>query len=517
MNRLWLVGLLALAACSPDTPPVAQDAAILIRGNGPEPDSLDPQRARSTEAHTILRDLCEGLTTLARDASVAPGVARSWSHSADGKTYTFQLRPEARWSNGDAVVAADFVAGLRRLVDPGTASQYAQFIDAVLNARDVVSGKKPPTVLGVTATDDATLVIQLEAPAPYFTGLLSHPSTCPVHRETPEKVWNGAFVLKEWQIGSHVLLARNTHYWNNAATRLDGVRYLHIADENAELIRYRADQLHITAFVPRSQLDWIHANIVRELHVVPRLGTFFYGFNLDRPPFANNLRLRRALSMVIDRDKLAQLVLRAGEVPAYGWVPPGIQDYTSQYFDYRSTSPEQRLIQARQLYAAAGYSREEPLRFELSYNVDDINNKLAVAISSMWKEALGVEAKLVGMEFKSLLQAVDDRQVDIFRMSWGGDYNDAYTFAQFFQSDFGINTPHYKNAEYDDLLKRAAVEIDTSERRDLLQQAERIVLRDHPIIPIYFHVNKHLVKPAVRGWYDNVMNVVYSKDLSLDR
>ncbi len=212
----------------------------------------------------------------------------------------------------------------------------------------------------------------------------------------------------------------------------------------------------------------------------------------------------------------SQLVLRVGELPAYGWVPPGIHDYTPQSFDYRGKPMAERIAEARKLYAAAGYSSSRPLRFELRYNPGEVHDRLAVAISSMWKEALGVEARLTAVEFKSLLQDIDRGDVEMFRSSWLGDYNDAYTFAQYLKSDFGINLPHYRNTEYDALLNRAANEVDVAKRRELLESAERLMLRDHPLIPLYFYVSKHLVKPQLQGWYDNVMNVVYSKDLALN-
>jgi oligopeptide transport system substrate-binding protein len=387
---------------------------ILLRGNGPDPDSLDPQRARAVGAQVVLRDLCEGLTTLAKDASTAPGVAKEWSVSADGKTYTFALRDNARWSNGDAVVAADFVAGLRRLVDPATASQYAQIIDVVANVPDIIAGTKKPEELGVTAPDDKTVVVQLASPAPYLPGLFAHPSTCPVHRPTlaahPNEVAkpgvmvsNGAFMLKEWVPGLHILVVRNPYYWNNSATHLDGVKFMQIADENAELTRYRAGDLHVTDVVPRGQFDWIKQNLAAELHVSPQLNTYYYGFNLRRPPFKDNLPLRRALSMVIDRERLAQLVLKVGELPAYGWVPPGVHDYTPQSFDYAQMPIADRIAEARKLYAAAGYSAANPLRFELRYNSAEVHERLAVAITSMWKEALGADVRPVAEEFKSLL------------------------------------------------------------------------------------------------------------------
>ncbi|MGH8140644.1 MAG: peptide ABC transporter substrate-binding protein [Steroidobacteraceae bacterium] len=500
--------------------------AVLLRGGGAEPDSLDPQKARSVESQGILRDLCEGLTTLDKSAGVAPGVASAWRVSADGKRYTFNLRPSARWSNGDRVVAADFVAALRRLADPATASAYAQVIDIVANATDIVTGRKPPESLGVRAADDATLEIDLASPAAYLPSLLAHPSTCPVHRPTLAQhaaqlakpgvmVSNGAFVLKEWVQGSHILLTRNHYYWNDAATRLDAVKYLLIPDENAELTRYRAGALHVTNVVPRGQFDWIRANLAGQLHVSPQLNTYYYGFNLNRAPFKDNPGLRRALSLVIDRDKLVERVLRVGELPAYGWVPPGVHDYTPQSFDYRNTPMSERVAEARRLYAQAGYSADKPLRFELRYNAGEVHNKVAVAVASMWKEALGAEARLTAVEFKSLLQDIDRGDVEVFRSSWQGDYNDAYTFAQYLKSGFGINLPHYRSAQYDALVTASATEIDTAKRRELLQQAERVMLRDHPLMPIYFYVNKHLVKPEVEGWYDNVMNVVYSKDLAL--
>jgi oligopeptide transport system substrate-binding protein len=521
---------LALCACSDHSGSSSNErgpqGAVLLRGNGPEPDSLDPQRARATESQTILRDVCEGLTTLGKDASPAPGVAKEWSVSTDGKTYTFKLRDAARWSNGDRVVAADFVAGLRRLVDPQTASQYAQIIDTVVNAGDIIVGKKPAESLGVSAPDEATVVVQLVAPTAYLPALLAHPSTCPVHRPTlaahpndsakpGAMVSNGAFTLKEWVPGLHILLARNRHYWNDAATRLDAVEYFQIADENAELTRFRADQLHVTAVVPRGQFDWIKTNLGPQLHISPQLTTYYYGFNLDKPPFKDKPDLRRALSEVIDRERLAQMVLRVGEIPAYGWVPPGVHDYTAQSFDYANKPIAERIAEARRLYARAGYSAAKPLHFELRYNAGEVHERLAVAIASMWKEALGVDVQLSAVEFKSLLQDIDRGDVEMFRSSWVGDYNDAYTFLQYLKSDFGINLPHYKSAAYDDLLTRAAADVDDAKRRDLLQQAEAVALGDHALLPLYFYVNKRLVKPEVAGWYDNVMNVVYSKDLAL--
>ena len=529
-----LVGLLAVAAlagCSRSPSGAspgakAHPAAILLRGLGAEPDSLDPQKARSVEAQRVLRDICEGLTTLDKSGGVAPGIAKRWQVSADGKTYTFTLRHEARWSNGQPVVGADFVAGLRRLVDPATGSQYAEVVNAIVNASDIVAGHKPPASLGVSAPGPYTVVIRLRNPAPYLPALLAHPSTCPVEPVTlandkdayarPGNLpSDGAFVLSQWVHGSYIYLRRNRYYWDDSATRLDGVKYLISSDENSELTLYRAGQLDITDVIPRAQYGWIRSHLGNQLHITPELGVYFYGFNLRRAPFKDDAKLRRALSMVIDREQLVHLVLRTGELPAYGWVPPGVAGYTPQSPSWRALPLAQRIAEARRLYAEAGYSAARPLRFVLRYNTGEVHSELAIAIASMWRQALGARVTLRSEGFTSLLQDINRGNVQMFRSSWIGDYNDAYGFAQYFKSDFGINLTHYDNPAYDTLLDRAAAEVDPAKRRALLEQAERLMLHDAPVIPIYFYASKHLVKPRVTGWYNNIMNVTYSRSLGL--
>ena len=518
---------LAVTACGKKNDETAGDqASILLRGNGPDPDSLDPHKARSAEAMVVLRDLFECLTRLDKQAATVPAAAESWTMSEDGLVYTFKLRPNLRWSNGEPVVAEDFAAGLRRLVDPATASQYANVVDVILNASDIVAGKSEVGSLGVAAPDPMTLVITLGTPAVYLPGLMAHPSTAPLHRPSlaqfgerfsrpGDQVSNGAFVLEEWLQGSYIRVQRNTHYWGNAANRIDGVKFLQLADENAELRAYRAGELHCTYVLPRGQFDWIKENLAAELHVTPQLSTYYYGFNLDRELFNKQPGVRQALSMAIDRERLANSVLRMGELPAYGWVPPGMFNYTAQAFDYATKTQPERITAARKLLADAGYTRDKPLRFELRYNTSEVHTKVAVAVASMWKEALGVEAQLAAVEFKSLIEDIDSRNIDMYRLSWVGDYNDPYTFLQYLKGGFGINLPHYASAAYDALLDEAARQTDASRRRALLEQAERTMLADHPMIPLYYYVNKHLVSPKLKGWYDNVMNVVYSQDLEI--
>jgi oligopeptide transport system substrate-binding protein len=529
--------LVLLVACGGDKPApstadagpvaVAADPTTLRRGNGPEPDSLDPQRARTDAAFTILRDLFEGLTAIGADGNAVPGAAESWTVSADGLKYTFRLREGLRWSNGDVLRAADFVAGMQRLVDPATASPYAQAFDPVVNAAAIVRGEQPPQALGVTAPDDRTVVIRLVHPAPYLLGLLAQPGAFPVHAPSLTRhgadyarpgllLSNGAFALGDWVVGSHVAAVRNRHYWDDARTQVERVHYVHHSDAGTEFRQYRAGELDVTYIVPPQQFAWIEEHLPGELHVSPQLTVYYYGFNLSRPPFKDNPGLRRALSLVIDRERLTRGVTGLGEAPAYGWVPRGTANYTPQQFDYASRPLAERVVEARRLYAEAGYSAGRPLRVEIRYNQGEVHNRLAVAVAAMWKEALGVETTLYAEEFRALLQSIQARtETQVFRSSWVGDYNDAYTFAQIMQSDFGINLTGYANPRYDALLEEATRQPDIARRRALLEEAERVMLADHPVLPLYFYVNKHLVKPYVTGWSDNVMNAQYSKDLGL--
>jgi oligopeptide transport system substrate-binding protein len=503
------------------------DPTTLRRGNGPEPETLDPQLARTDAAFNILRDLFEGLTAVGPDGAAVPGAAESWTVTPDGLEYRLRLRAGLRWSNGDPLVAADYVAGMRRLVDPKTASPYAQFIDPILNAPAITRGEKPPEALGVSAPDDRTVVVHLAAPAPYLLGLLAQPPTYPLHRASfaangvayaraGKLLSNGAFVLDDWLPGSHVVARRNPHYWNDAATRLERVHYVHIGDAGTELRQYRAGQLDVTYVVPQQQFSWIKQNLAGELHIAPQLSVYYYGFNLTRPPFKDRPGLRRALSLAIDRDRLVTAVTGVGEAPAYGWVPRGVWNYAPQRFDYADRPYAGRVAEAKRLYAEAGYSAERPLQVELRYSSGDTHNRIAVAVASMWKDALGVETSLYAEEFRALLQSIQARRdTEVFRSSWVADFNDAYTFAQLLKSDFGINLTGYANPRYDALLAEAVGQADPTRRRAILEQAERVMLADHPVLPLYFYVNKHLVKPWVRGWTDNVMNVAYSKDLAL--
>jgi ABC-type oligopeptide transport system substrate-binding subunit len=512
-----------LGACGPATE--EPRTSELRRGNGSEPDSIDPQLARMEAAMSILRDCYEGLVAMAPDGSPVPAAAESWTVSDDGRRFTFKLRATARWSNGDRLVAEDFAYAFRRLVNPATASQYALMLEPVVNASDIVTGRMLPESLGVGAPDEATLVIELAEPSPYFVAMLSHPSTFPVHRPTlasnPQEfarpgvaVTNGAFTPSAWEIGSHIVARRNTQYWNDAATRLDAVRYVHVADPVTELTRFRAGDLDVTYTVPPGEVARLERELPGQLRIAPHVGIYYYGLALDLAPFRDSPELRQALAMAVDRDVLTWQVLGDGERPAYGWVPPGIAAYEPQEFTWAALDSAARIAEAQRLYAKAGYSAKRPLRVELRTSKSPLHDRIALAVTAMWKDHLGAEVGLRSEDFRVLKAAIDAREASLFRASWISDYNDAYSFLQLLKGGFGINLPRYANAAYDAALL-AASRTSGAERAANLATAERQLLIDVPLIPLYFYVSKHLVAPRVSGWYDNVMNVTYSKDLSL--
>ena len=500
------------------------EVQVLHWGNAAEPQSLDPHKSEGLPSSNIQRDLFEGLISEAPDGEIIPGAAESWEISEDGRTYTFTLRRNARWSNGDPVVADDFVYGLRRSLDPATLSRYTFMLNPILNAREIAAGRRPVTDLGANALDDYTLEIQLEAATPYFLGLLTHSASYPVHRASVEThggrftrpgnlVSNGAYELEDWVVQSHVKLVRNPYYWDNDETIIDEVWFHNTEDKSAAIRRYRAHELDITYnSLAKRQLPWLRENLPDELFIDPYLGSYYYGFNVTRPPFKDNPALRRALALAIDRDIITRQVTNAGELPSYGWVPP-VSGYVGQQMAEANWTQEERAEEARRLYALAGYSAENPLVTEIMYNTEEDHKRIALAIAAMWKQVLGVEVSILNQEWKVFLdtrnQMVDTQ---VYRAGWIGDYNDAFTFAELFQSGGGINNTGYASDEYDRFLRLASAEGDPEQRAEYLQQAEAVLLEDLPILPIYFYVSSRLVKPWVGGFEPNIMSHHRSKD-----
>lgn len=519
---------LVLVDGKPD-PAVLAERQVLHRGNGEEPQTLDPHLAEGVPSSHILRDLFEGLTSEAPDGSVVPGAAARWNISRDGRTYTFYLRRDALWSNGEPLLAADFVYSLRRSASPETASNYAQVLLPIENAGEVLAGTLPAEELGVEALDDYTLQIRLTDPTPYFLGLLNHSSTYPVHRASVEEhgprfsrpgnlVSNGAFVLAEWAIRSRIVLERNRNYWDAENVILESVVYYPYEDQSTELKQFRSGELQWTNEVPSNQFRWLQKNYAEDLVISPWLGSYFFGFNVTREPFAGNPDLRLALVLAVDRDLLTEKVTQFGEQPSYTLVPPGIGDYESPVPEWADWTQDERNAEARRLYEQAGYSEERPLRLEIRYNTSENHKKIALAVASFWKQALGVQVTLINEEWKVFLQNRSQKVLtEVFRAGWISDYSDPYSFLELFRGGHGQNDYGYADALYDQLLSEIASERIPARRRRLMQEAERMILEDLPVIPIYTYVTKRLVDPHVGGWENNVMDHHYSKHMFLLR
>lgn len=499
-------------------PAVLADEQALNRGNGEEPQTLDPHRSEGVPAAHVLRDLYEGLTTESPDGDIIPGAAQRWNISADGKTYTFYMDRSARWSNGDALTAEDFVFSLRRSADPATASNSATMLLPILNAREVIGGELPPDQLGVSLLDEFTLQIQLVDPTPYFLGLLSHASTYPVHRPSLEAegggfsrpeflVSNGAYVLKRWEVRSSIELQRNPLYRAAEQTLMERVIYFPIEDLNAEVKQFRAGELDWTYEVPNNQFKWLAQNYPDELIITPWLGSYFFGFNLTREPFLESPGLRRALVLAIDREVITAKVTQFGEQPSFALVPPGIGDYPPAVPEYAAWTQEERNAEAVRLYEEAGYSRENPLATEIRYNSSENHKKIALAVASMWKQVLGVQTTLVNEEWKVSLQNREQKVVtQVFRAGWISDYNDPYSFLELFRTGHGRNDYGYANDSYDALLEQIARERIPGRRERMMVEAERILLEDNPILPVYTYITKRLVDQRIRGWQNNAMD-----------
>ena len=534
--------LLALALCACGSNDGGQRSAVQIGGasgtelaveqvlhwgNASEPQGLDPHKSEGVPSSNIQRDLFDGLLNEAPNGDLEPGGAQSWDINESGSVYTFHLRRDARWSNGDPVTAHDWAYGIRRSADPATGSRYTFILEPILNAAKVSAGELPPDTLGVRAIDDHTLEIALEAPTPYFLGLLTHSSTYAMHRPSVEAhgervtrpgnfVTNGAYILEEWVAQSHIKLVRNPHYWDNASTVIDEVWFHAQENRVAEISRYRANEIDITyTDLPVTQLDWIMENLPDDLLVGPYLGSYYYGFNVTRPPFEGNPALRRALTLAVDREIITTQIRKAGEIPAFGWVPP-VANYTGQQMPEGEWTQQEREAEARRLYAAAGYSDSNPLEVEIVYNTEDSHRVIAVAIASMWREVLGVESQITNQEWKVFLDTRRQKiDTEVFRAGWIGDYNDANTFAALFLSTSEVNDAGYANPRYDELIYSAANETDLARRAEYLEAAERLLLEDLPIMPLYFYATTRLVKPWVAGFEQNIMNHHHSKDLRI--
>ena len=494
-------------------------AATLHRGLGPEPDSLDIHQAQGLPAIQLLREIREGLTTFDAAGNVVAGTAESWKILDNGRTYRFELRENARWSNGDVLKAEDFVRAWQRAVSPATLARTAGLLAPVINAREVTAGLAEPSSLGIRALSATSLEIKLGAATPWFLEVLAHPVAFPLHADDIEyhleAPVNGAFMIDNLTFHALIRLKKNPQFHAAESVSLDTVEYFPIEDPNSELSRFRAGELDMTETIPAGRHDWLQTYMGDALRVSPYIGSFWLGFNVGRKPFVDNVKLRRALSLAVDRRIIAHLVVGAGELPAWSIVPPGIAGYSPQALDGSELDQEAREQEAKRLYAEARYGKKKPLLIELRYNTSSQHRKIALAVSSMWRQVLGVDTELVNEEWKVFVN--NRRQgvlTQVFRGGWIADYADPTSFLDLFLSNNDLNTTFYKNEAFDRLMEQAMV-LQGDERMEHLQRAEALLLKDMPVIPLYFYVSRHLLKPTVTGYESNVRDIHLSRYLGV--
>ena len=481
------------------------------------PRSLDPQLTTDIPSQRVLDDLFEGLVTFSIDGKPSPGAAASWQQSADSKTWVFHLRPDARWSNGAPLTAEDFLYSWRREVDPKTGAGYAQALAPIVNALDIALGRKPPEALGVEANDAHTLTVHLGAATPYLLDLMDQTYLYPVYRPAIERygddwvrpgnlVSNGAFMLREDVIGNRITLSANPFYWDAAHVRLRSVIYYTMPDRAQAVLRYLAGDVQFTDSFAASQRPWLKRTLGDQVVNSPWLGIYMLAFNFKLPPFRDNLPLRQALILAIDRAALTQYLKFGMYEPADTLMPP-LDGYQQQHPDWAAKTQLERDVLARRLYREAGFTAEHPLRVNLSTSVQGADERHYMeAVAAMWHAVLGAEVALDETEFKVLAQNRELRLLPLFFDAWIGDFADPVNFMQLFQSGSAFNYGSYANPRFDALLERVARDPDNGARYRLLEQAEQILNADAAYIPLYYYATRHLIKPYVQGWRSNVMD-----------
>ena len=519
-----LLGSILLAA----SPALAE--TVLHRGNSGEPQTLDQSQTSIDIEAFILKDLYEGLTIYDANGKIVPGVAESWTVSDDGLVYTFKLRENAKWSDGSPVVAGDFVFSMQREEDPKTAAGYANILYPIKNAEAINKGKMPVDQLGVKAVNDKTLEISLERPTPFFIELLSHQSALPVNKASFEKngadfvkpgklVGNGAFKLVEHVPNDHLTVVKNEHYWDAANVKLDKVIFYPLEDQAAGLRRYEAGELDLVYNFSSDQIKRLRDANPKQVHVTPAAATYYYPFDTRTEPF-NDVRVRQALSMSIDRDFLAKDIYDGTKIPVYSLVPPGLENYGEpSKADFADMSQLDREDKAIELMKEAGYGEGgKPLNIEIRYNTNPNHQKVATAVADMWKKTFGANVTLMNLDISSHYAYLQEGgKFNVARAGWTADYADAENFlALNLSTNKTFNYGHYENPEFDALMKKSYEERDPAARSKLLHEAEALIMRDQPVAPLMNDANLWLVSDKVKGWGDNANNEHLSKYLSVE-
>ena len=529
------ITLIFLIGCSENITPVDSglEQQIYHHGNGSEPQGIDPHIVTGVPEHHILISLCEGLTIpnpnpTGSDGYI-PGTAESWTISDDGKEYIFKLNKNAKWSNGDPVTADDFVWSWKRILTASLGSQYPDMLYYLVGAYEYHNGEIDNfDEVGVKALDSQTLKVNLKNPTPFFIGLLSHYSTWPVHKETVLKhgdiddrngewtrpgnfVCNGPFQLKTWELNNRIVVEKNPHYYDASMVRLNEIHYYPVSNVMTEDRMFRAGQLHLTSSMPTQKCPIYIEEKNPNLKIDPYMGTYFYRINTENETLSD-VRVRKALAYSIDRQLLVDKVTQCGQIPAYSFTPPGSNGYQpSTEIPYDPTL-------AKQLLAEAGYSSDNPFpKLEILFNTNEGHRKVALAIQQMWQNELGIEVELVNQDWKVYLsrEMVGDFQMS--RAGWIGDYEDPNTFLDLMRPNRGNNKTGWENMDFDALVEEANTINNQDKRYELLNEAEKILIDNMPIIPLYTYVRVYQLSPDVKGFNPHILDHHHPKFIYLER
>ncbi|GAK39680.1 peptide ABC transporter substrate-binding protein [Paenibacillus urinalis] len=516
-----------LAACGSDN---SNEGSQSGEGNAPaeqvlninlsaEPPTFDPAQAQDSQTNTVLKLMYEGLVRMGEDGNPVPGVAESWEISEDGKEYVFTLREDAKWSNGDAVTANDFVFAWKRVLDPAStpAPPYAYQLYYIENAEQFNTGEITDfSQVGVEAVDEKTLKVKLVNPTPYFLGLTSFYTYYPVHSSVDgndkwatnkdSMVVNGPFTLTEWTTGQKIQVTKNEQYWDKASINLARVDMSLTNSGATELSSYRNGEIDYAGApngeIPTDQIKGVQSELPDEFNVKGIASTYYYMFNVTAEPF-QNAKIRKAFAMSINRQAIVDNVTLGGQLPAFGFVPPGIKGASEEFrTEVEDAYFEENAEEAKRLLEEGmkeeGYTTLP--KVTLIYNSSEAHQKLAVAVADMWKNVLGVEVATQNQEWGVFLETRKNLNYQVARAGWSADYNDPMTFMDMWTTGNGNNDSGYANPEYDALIKQAAVEQDTAKRNDLFAQAEKMLVEEDMVIaPLYYYTNVSLTKPYLKG------------------
>jgi oligopeptide transport system substrate-binding protein len=509
------IAALALSGCARRETAVAaatRDQTLLL-GNGAEPEDLDPQVVTIYTDQNILLALFEGLTAVDEKTSQAvPAQARTWEVSPDGLAWTFHLREGLRWSNGEPLTADDFVASWKRILSPSLGAEYANLLYPIENAEAFNQGTvKDSATLGLSAPDPLTVKVVLERPIPYFPVLVAQPPWYPVNLRVLDRfgarakrgtlwtrpgnlVGNGPFTLDDWVPNARITVTRNPAYWNAATVTLRKIVFFPTEDPETEERDFRAGQLHVTYSLPVAKVEAYRRDAPARLRVDPFLQTFFLRFNVKRPPF-DDPRVRRALSLAINRDIIAERVLSGGNPAAHSLTPPDCGGYTAR------ARVDLDAEHARGLLAAAGHSGGSGIApFEVQVRNDGVQPPVMEAIQAMWAKELGIKVTLATLEQKTWIQNQQTLNYTVSTAGWAGDFLDPVTFLDLFVTDGGNNWTGWSDRAYDRMIDEASRTADPGARFEIFQRAESYLLEQAPVTPLFFGAHSYLIDPAVKGW-----------------